>query len=467
MKKMNFYLVLCTVFTLILTGCSKDETGEIATPDSSNVAVLQLGPVLNSPEASSALKQQETPECSDATPGFAQLSIIYGPNNIVKEDIIVPILKDGQGYFTAYSDELELPIPAGMNKISVTLTEFVVWTNNGGSPGSVIWVAPVEGSEFEDFVDQPVGPDFTFDLRAGSKNYINVDVICYDNRDVNRYGYQFFTITPVPLVKFCLFGNYCTPEGRHYVASYNAEIWEYNNGQIGDIIYNDTNDIDGEGSQAAADPLCFFLPDHPNQDENEDVFYLKITLLSGTPGYNGPDKVIAEGPFSVAEIKLLFGTDQFGEDNGTVDYYHFQYGCDNGVPPPFGEPTTKRYKACIKYLDGSDDVAGFAYLSVEGTTMQAVTSVFGLTPNKTHKQHIHQNASCGNYGPAVLALDYNDNTWPLANMQQGVSFMNYAEVISGVTLSNLQDRTVVVHGKMMGQTYDPDQPVACGEFSQY
>ena len=465
MKKINHYLAFCAIFALILTGCSKDESAVNNGADSSETAVLQLGPLLSNFETRAVTKQevQETPECSDEAPGFAQLSIIYGPDDTVKEDIVIPILSDDQGLFTAYSEDLELPIPAGETTVAVTLTKFVVWTDDGGVPGDVIWVAPIEGSEYEDYVDQPVGPNFTFNLRAGSKNYVNVDVLCYDNRDVNLYGYQFFDITPIPLIKFCIFGNYCTPEGRHYVASYSVNVWESVDGEKGDPIYTELeNVIEGEGNDASSAPLCFFLPDYQDVDDNEEEYYVEITILSDTPGYEGPDVVIAEGPITVTEIKLFFG------ENGTLDYYHFQYGCDEGVPPPFGEPETKRYKACVKYLDSDDNVAGFAYLSLDGTTLTASTSFVGLEPNEMHLQHIHENASCDDYGAIAIPLDFADGTFPYADIFVGPSvFLNYSEVIPDVVLPNLEDRTVVVHGKMVDGEYVPGEPVACGEFEEY
>lgn len=463
MKDFKKILAFSAIFALIMVGCSKEEPGGVNSPDS-ETAILQLGPMLNDGATRAATKQeaQELPECSDEEPGFAQISIIYGPDDTVKEDIIVPILSDDQGLFTAYSEELELPIPSGETTVSVTVTEFVVWTNDGGSPGEVIWVAPIEGSEFADFVDQPVGPNFTFELRAGSKNYVNVDVICYDDRDVNLYGYQFFTITPIPLIEFCIFGNFCTPEGRHYVASYSVNVYESNDGEKGDPIYSDLeNNVEGEGSDAYADPLCFFLPDRLDVDDNEEEYYVEIFLLPDTPGYNGGGELIAEGPISIAEIKLFYG------ENGTLDYYHFQYGCDDGVPPPFGRPEAKRYKACLKYLDSDDEVAGFAYLSLDGTTLQAVTSIFGLTPGEMHPQHIHENASCGDYGGVAIALDYNEGGFPVSEIFNGVPFLNYAETIPGVFLPNLEDRTVVVHGKMVDGEYVAGEPVACGEFEEY
>ncbi len=464
MKDIKKILAFSAIFALILVGCSKDETGVTNSPDS-DTAILQLGPLLNDGETRAVLKQevQDLPECSDEAPGFAQISIIYGPDDTVKEDIIVPILSDDQGLFTAYSEELELPIPAGETTVSVTVTEFVVWTNDGGSPGEVIWVAPIEGSDFADFVDQPVGPNFTFELRAGSKNYVNVDVICYDDRDVNLYGYQFFTITPIPLIEFCIFGNFCTPEGRHYVASYSVNVWESVDGEKGDPIYTDLqNNVEGEGSDAYADPLCFFVPDRLDVDDNDEEYYVEITLLPDTPGYDGGGELIAEGPISVAEIKFFFG------ENGTLDYYHFQYGCDDGVPPPFGRPEAKRYKACLKYIDSDDEAAGFAYITVDGTTAIAVVSAAGLTPGEMHMQHIHTNASCDNPGGIEVELDYNEGGYPISEVGDlGIPFLNYAEAIPGFFLSNVEDRTVVVHGKMIDGEYSAGTPVLCGELEEY
>ncbi|MCP9199856.1 superoxide dismutase family protein [Gramella sp. GC03-9] len=460
MKKINHYLAFCAVFALLIAGCSKDDPGTSEDPISSDTAVLQLGPVLNDMQTR---QEQEIPDCSEEEPAFAQVVLEYGDGPTLVETVI-PIGEDDQGLFTLYSPDLEIPIPSGETSVSVTLLEFVVWTDDGtGNPGDVIWVAPIEGSEFADFVDQPVGENFIFDLRAGSKNYVNVDVICYDDRNVNLYGYQFFTITPVPLIEFCFFGNYCTPEGRHYVASYSISVWYSEDGQKGELIYDGLeNNVVGEGNDAYADPLCFFLPDRLDIDDTEEEYYIEIRLLPDTPGYNGAGELVGEGPISVDEIKAFFGPE------GTLDYYHFQYGCEDGVPPPFGRPEAMRYKACLKYIDSADETAGYAYISVEGTVAIAVVQAFGLKPGVMHPQHIHTNASCDNPGGVEVPLDYNEGGFPVPEIGDlGISFMNYAEAIPGFFLQNVEDRTVVVHGKDVNGEYSPSTPVLCGELEEY
>ncbi|GAA4320808.1 hypothetical protein GCM10023115_48040 [Pontixanthobacter gangjinensis] len=457
MKKINQLLAYCAVFALILAGCSKDEPGNVQDPGNSEIAVLELGPVLVDLDNSrQQITPDETPECVGDTPAYARLRLEYGSGNT---EIVtnVDITSDSDGnLFTKYSEELEIPIPSGETTVSVTLTDFVVYNDND----MVIWVAPKEDSEFEDFVTNPLDNEWL--LRAGSKNYQEVEVICFDDREVNNYGYQFFDITPIPLIKFCVFGNYCPPSGRHYVAAYRVNVYESDNGDKGDLIWSRERLVEGEGNDAYADPLCFELPNRLDIDDNEEQYYFEFILLPDTPGYDGGEELFAEGPITVAEIELFFG------ENGTLDYYHFQYGCDGGVPPPFGRPETKRYKACIKYLDSEDEVAGFAYLSLNGTVLEAATSVFGLKFGEQHPQHIHQNASCSDPGGITIALDDANGDFPIPINVNGASFINYYEIIPNVFDQNLQDRTIVIHGKDDANgDYQELAPVACGEFEEY
>uniref|UniRef100_UPI0025EF23FB hypothetical protein n=1 Tax=Methanohalobium sp. TaxID=2837493 RepID=UPI0025EF23FB len=295
-----------------------------------------------------------------------------------------------------------------------------------------------------------------FDLRAGSKKYVDVEVLCFDDRDVNLYGYQFFDLVPVPLIKFCLFGNFCpSEEGRHYVAGYSVNVWSGNDNTGNELYTNVINDVDmdEETGDYYSDPLCFFLPD----TDGVDTYYFEISIES-TDEYDTDDEgeIILSGSITDDEIKLFYN-----EETGAMDYYHFNYGCGGDNPPPFDDPRVeaKRYKACLKDL-GDSNAVGFAYLKLEGNQLTATTAATELTPGDV-PQHIHENATCEDYGSPFWALDYSGDVWPEAD---GAGNLFYTRTFTltdaEVNAANLDDRTVVLHESDF-------TPVACGEFEMY
>lgn len=323
MKRFNHYLACFAVFALIFTSCSKDE-------ETANVqdetALLSLGPVLNN-MADRTTNKQATPVCSDDTPAWASFTISYGS---VEKDLVVEILSDAEGLFTAYDEALEIPITTG-NTVTVTLHDFKVWNDNGsGAPGTIIWAAPMEGSEYAKFVTRPTGDDFDIVLRAGSKNYTDVEVLCFDDREVNRYGYQFFDILPKELYELCFFANYCPdgPTGRDRVANYNLDLYYYyGNAEEMDLIYSDKSPTTGgSGNDTYADPLCIAVPG-PMFGEGTDDLYLYYELtLADWPGYYGEAPELTQsGYLSWEDVEALFG------DDNTVDYIHLFFNC--GTPP--------------------------------------------------------------------------------------------------------------------------------------
>ena len=331
MRTIKFYAAICAVFALVLTSCSTEEVSSDVNV-SDDVASLYLGPVLN---AANLTRQQEveTPECSEEAPAFAQIRLEYGESN-TEVTTIVEILVDDQGLFTAYSEDLEIPIPSGETSVSVTVTDFVVWSDDGdGNPGEIIWVAPKEGSEYAQFVDDPL--DITFDLRAGSKNYINVDVICLDDRDVNLYGYQFFDITPVPLYEFCIFANYCSDEGRHYTANYDFSLYYYDGNREdgkGEMIYSDLSPETGvDDGTYWADPLCVAIPGYDGEDSSLPYLVFEATVKDW-PNYYTVDgaetTITTEVSWDVIQLLL----DRDGDDE-TTNYWHIFFNCDEEDGP--------------------------------------------------------------------------------------------------------------------------------------
>lgn len=490
MKKINLYLAFPLVFILLLAGCSKEETssaGEIP----GETGILSFGAILNQAEEDlNRAHLNDFPVCSDAAPDHVRY-VLSGPVNVgtMQEPAMVDISSnpgdyDDDGvdeYFTLESGDLELP------EGTYTLEYFAVYD----SENNLIWVAPIEGGDLAEYVDNPISND-GFVLNAGTKKYLDVDVLCYDQRLVNQYGYLFFELETFKAIDFCIFGNYCDENGRHFVASYSVDIFSYVDGAIGAQLYDDVENnvvmVDGEYQ---SDPVCFALPDTSADDE----YYFEITLLDG-PGYTSPDAgtIIRQGVITEAEVKALFD----GDDN--LDYYHFREGeadCGDDNIPLFPDPTDDAlvYKSCLKSINDSGVVA-FVYAKLEGNKLTTHTYGFDTTPNQTHAQHIHgfeddSNATCppesaadndpnGDdrfisipegaefYGPVQLALNYEDESFP---MSDGTGYFNYQRVFMlSNTVKNLidplQQKAVVVHGRMVDGNYDGSLPIACGELEK-
>ncbi|TDN87559.1 hypothetical protein DET49_1117 [Salegentibacter sp. 24] len=451
MKNFKNYFTGIAIVAMLFASCSKDET-DTDPQVGDEMATISLGAVLNDFIRNQTALKQSIPVCSDDAPMYARVVLTH---ELGEEDVVVPIKFDGTTYFTDYDEELAIPIPADQTTTAVSLTDFWVYAEEPDDMSIPIWVAPKEGSEYENFVNDAL--PVNFDLRAGSKKYVDVEVLCFDDREVNLYGYQFFDLVPVPLMKFCLFGNFCPSEdGRHYVAGYTVTVWKGSEAS-GEPLYtevsNDVLEDEGTGDYYA-DPLCFWLPD----TEGTDTYFFEITL-NNTDEYTSDDagEVILSGPITDDEIKLFYNDDEAE----TMEYYHFNYGCGDDNPPPFDDPKTeaKRYKACLKNL-GDSNAVGFAYLKLEGNKLTATTAATELTPGDI-PQHIHQNATCADFGPVFWPLDYAGGVWEEADGEGNFFYTRtFTLTAAQVSAANLANRTAVLHESDM-------TPLACGEFDQY
>jgi len=452
MKNFKNYFTSIVIVAMLFASCSKDETaGEPKVGD--EMATISLGAVLNDFIKNQDALKQSIPECSEDAPMYARVVLTH---DLGEEDVVVPINFDGTTYFTDYDEDLAIPIPAGETTTAVSLTDFWVYAEEPDDMTMPIWVSPKAGSDYENFVNNAL--PLNFDLRAGSKKYVDVEVLCFDDREVNLYGYQFFDLVPIPLIKFCLFGNFCPSEdGRHFVAGYTVNVWEGSDSS-GEPLYTEVSNAVVEDQITGdyyADPLCFWLPD----TAETDTYYFEITL-NNTDEYDSEDagEVILSGPITDEEIRMFYSE----EDDTTMDYYHFNYGCGNDNPPPFDDPKVeaKRYKACLKNL-GDANAVGFAYLKLEGNMLTATTAATELTTGDV-PQHIHENASCGDYGGILWSLDNADTTWPEADAM-GNMFYTRTFSLTNAEVSALGDpeaRTAVLHEADF-------TPVACGEFEEY
>lgn len=469
MKRISYYLCYVAVLAMVFTSCSKEEDNLVS--NDTDKATLSFGAILNDLANQSNNKQSSTddlPECTDgATAAYVEIALYEGATAVVgtTEDPFRVDLVNGQ-VFTEEVPELELE-PG-----TYSLEHFMVYD----SAGNLLWVAP-RGGVLAEFIENPL--PLSIELGAGVKKYVDVSVLCYDDRNVVEYGYLFFDIDTNKAIEFCVFGNYCPPSGRHYPAEYSVSVWSGTNAS-GTALYTNVSNTTGyyDNGDFYADPLCFALPDTEGLDE----YYFEITLRSSEEYGEVTERVIRRGVINDDIVRNFFD----GDDN--LDYYHFREGegCGDDSTPIFEDPEsdTEYYKTCAYPINGSKSVA-LTYLELDGDILKATVLAAGVTPDMTHPQHIHgldsgANATCPPasadanndgyislveglpyYGGVKLALDNEDGTFPMAN---AAGFYTYQRTfdLNGADF-NWENLVVVVHGMYVGEEYVATMPTACGE----
>ena len=321
MKDFKLFLMCLVASGLLLTSCSKDDPIAAGEEELAK-ATLSFGASLNDLLNKGLETKQfsEFPECSDAAP--ATVVVVLSSEGVAMDAVTLEVLTadvDGDGdveYFTDDSEDLEL-VPG-----TYVLEEFVVYDE----AGNILWVAPIDeddSGEYDGLVSDAL--PININLGAGVKKYVNVDVLCFDDREVNQYGYLFFDLIENRTIEFCVFGNYCTADGRHYPAEFAVSIWSGAD-DTGSILYTDvvnTVELDSNGDYAGT-PVCFALPD----TQGEDQYYVEITLLNSDAYPDVTEEVIRSFTINDSDVRGLFD----GEDD--VDYYHFREGelCGEDTP---------------------------------------------------------------------------------------------------------------------------------------
>ncbi len=317
MRKSIFIPILILLF--VLSSCSSDDSViQDSTKSSLSFGIELKDFTLNNSESKQTASN--IPVCSDEDPAYAELilskngvPVVGTPNSPYRLVLLHNNVNGTAEVFTEESSDLELE-PGGY-----TLDYFQVFDETG----NVIWSAPLGNNStgFAKFVDNPL--PLEINLGAGVKKYVEVDVLCYDDRFVNQYGYNFFQFEGTEAIEFCIFGNYCLENGRHAdAAKYSVSIWNYSgnpNVPKGANLYTDVEnsiiitDFEDQ-SETSAEPLCFILPDRAGTDE----YYLELRLLDF--GYETEETIIRQGVFTDEDVKMLF------TEGNSLNYYHFREG---------------------------------------------------------------------------------------------------------------------------------------------
>ncbi|MFD2519077.1 hypothetical protein [Salinimicrobium flavum] len=322
MKKMKVYLMGLTILTLIFSSCSKEENKIDSETDK---ATISFSAIVEDLASKSTNRQSiaDIPVCSDDSPAYVEIILMQGELEIVgsagdpfRVDLVIGQL---------FTQELEL-VPG-----NYSLEYFSVYN----AAGDLIWLAPMEGSILSEFVDKVLPYDIS--LGAGVKKYVDVEVLCYDDRDVNEYGYVFFEFDTTETFEYCFFANYCGEDGRHYPARYSVDITI-----DGEPVVSGATNVTGTNGDGDwyAEPLCLHLPDYSEYDDDEEYLDYTITLLDWEGVYDAPEMSFS-GSLSREDVMQNFDGDT------DVDYHHFRFGCEeselpelpNFDPANFSNPT--------------------------------------------------------------------------------------------------------------------------------
>ncbi|MFO7720217.1 MAG: hypothetical protein R6W85_07240 [Gillisia sp.] len=319
MKKLQIFLFALAV-GLTVTSCSKDDTE--FRQDEASKASISFGAILQDMETNRLASKQaldEFPVCTNDEVSYVRIILSKDGVNVVgsqAEPFRIDLVANQ--IFTQEVPELEL------SPGTYSLDYFGVY--NAG--GDLIWLAP-NGGIFTDFIDNPL--PLAIELNAGVKKYIQVSVLCFDNRFVNEYGYLFFDLNPNRAIEFCIFGNYCDETGRHYPAAFSVDIWAYSNGAAGAQLYSNVGNTVAmnDAGDYAGTPLCIALPNTAGLDE----YYIEISLLNSDAYGNVTEGVIRSGVITDEDVRNLFD----GDD--ATDYFHFREGVCNlsDSPDLFGD----------------------------------------------------------------------------------------------------------------------------------
>lgn len=317
---------MMAMFTMIFTSCSKEEVGV----EENQKATISFEAVVNDLLAKKTVNKQaiaDIPSCSDDDPAYVRIVLMQGDNAIVgtSEDPYRVNLVTGQ---TFTNEDPALELEPG----NYSLDHFSVYN----AMDELIWIAPRMGAELASFVDNPL--PLAISLGAGVKKYVDVPVLCYDEREVNEYGYLFFELETVEALTFCFFANYCDDNGRHFTANYSVDIW-LGTDASGEVIYEGLTPDTGinDDGDFFASPLCVALPG--NDDPEEDYIYYEVTLQDWDENYGSATPIVLTGTLSRSDIEANFGPDM------TVEYEHLYFNCEGEGEEPTGP-------ACLPALTG-------------------------------------------------------------------------------------------------------------------
>jgi hypothetical protein len=375
MKNFKIYLAYVALLAMVMTSCSKEDNPDSPDGPAGEVSTLSFQVFLEDFEDQRAAQTKEhiledgvVPSCEndDTEPSFIRAVIAIG------DETSNNYIDDGDGTNAEAVDIDIIPVDDNDNDGDtmpnwLTYEESFLELENGeytiiyfdvrNAAGDILYMAPSSDdtygpANFENFVDYPLPQ--SVQLEDGTKTYVDLEVLCYDEVYAEAYGYLFFDFEMLPLQYICIFGNECDVNGRHYPSNFRVKIWEYpSQADLStlsfddeDALVNSTNDAEWEGEIVTqADPLCIPLPDREGQR-----FYGEVWTIDS----DGEETLIRRGDFDAEQVDELYDA-----NTDTYNYWHFREGdyCgEDSDPCLLSSFTDSEEEATVTFGTGLNDI---------------------------------------------------------------------------------------------------------------
>jgi len=330
--------LLVFVFAIgVLASCQKEEAVEATSQDV----------VFSGIDSGSAKKSTDADPCGNALADYAKVTI------------------DGDVYRPAvfYIDDVAFTQALKLEPGNYVIDEFML-INDNGTPNDtdddyIVKAAPLAGAEFAEFVNTPLA--FSFDVEGFKKAEVNVEVLCFEEKDYESFGFSWFAMTGITVREQVFFGDFCAKHPAEYVGSLYDQ--QANGVQLDmpaifriDVYKNETfiKSYDNTAWFGEGEPLKVQYPDHDNA-EDAFAFELFILVKSGTEFVY---KSFHTWEFNDAEM-IESG------DEGVVDFVLGNCNADEAdlvLAPYMNLPETMTYK--IVKVPG--DLGGFFDTEISG-----------------------------------------------------------------------------------------------------
>lgn len=222
-------------------------------------------------------------DCKDLIADYAKIEI----NNSIYYPKVFRL--DGK----LYTQSIKLSVFEGQE--NYTLNNFILYndsgTENDMSDDSIVMATPIMGSDFSEYVSNPVS--FTFNVGEFTKIEVPVEVLCFEDKYYEKFGFNWFSITEIIVREQCFFGDFCVKHPIDYIGSYyeNQEtglqidmpalfkIHVYKDGV--EVPNSPFTNVNEESNWGVGSPVCIQYPDILNINNEEFTCELWIYVKKG------------------------------------------------------------------------------------------------------------------------------------------------------------------------------------------
>lgn len=272
-------LTLLTTVIMLLTfmtfnGCKKDVFDPLPKDQPVSIGYTQIEPDLG------GLKS--TFPCKSNIPDHAKVTIggiTYYPKLFTNNGVL-------------YTESIKFPVG------DYTISEFVLYDDIDGIDGLntdvdiIVFGTPTAGAEYEGYISSTSRLPKTFHVTGFTKVDLKLEVLCFEDKAYQAFGFDWFSITEIVVREQCFFGDIFFKNYNDYASSHYAlqpdglkmdmpaifRIDVFKNGQaLQSPYFSFTNDI--TPNYGVGSPVCVTYPDNISITGNGEVFTFRLYVL--------------------------------------------------------------------------------------------------------------------------------------------------------------------------------------------